>query len=121
MKLKIMTVLLASFISLTLGQSTKTTAQSKGEGQNDKIVVQLSDPARPVMLKIGLIAGSIFVKGYSGKEVIVESRIKKDHHQEAEEESESDSKNNDGTPSRKGLRLIPNGSSGLTVEEEDNE
>lgn len=75
----------------------------------DRISVPLSDPNRPVMLKVGLLYGSISVKAYNGKEVAVEIR---QHPDEDEEESRKER--------RGGLRLIPNTSAGLTVEEEDN-
>ncbi len=74
----------------------------------DKINVPLSDPSRPVMLKVGLISGSITVKGSAVKEVTVEARIRATD--EDEEKSERP----------RGLKLIPNNSTGLTVEEDDN-
>ena len=79
------------------------------EPSADKINVPLSDPSRPAMLKIGLIGGSITVKGGGGKEVVVESRLRAGED-DGEEKSERP----------KGLKLIPNRSSGLTVEEDDN-
>ncbi len=74
----------------------------------DKIPVPLSDPNRPVLLKVGLVSGGITVKGYSGKEVTVESRVAQEQDEEQHDEK------------AKGLKLVPNTSSGLTVEEEDN-
>ncbi len=82
--------------SLAAGQDSGT----------DRVSVPLSDPSRPALLKVGLVSGSILVKGYNGKEVIVELRQKPD------EENKERSKG--------GLRLIPNTSAGLTVEEENN-
>lgn len=74
----------------------------------DKITVPLSDPSRPVMLKVGLLTGSITVKGAAVKEVTVEARIRAS--EDEEEQSEKP----------RGLKLIPNNSTGLTVEEDDN-
>lgn len=42
-------------------------------GQN-RIVVPIADPSRPAMVKAHFLSGSIMVKGYDGKEVIVETR-----------------------------------------------
>lgn len=74
----------------------------------DKVNVPLTDPSRPVMLKIGLISGSITVKGAAVKEVTVEARVRA---MEDEEEK---------ADRPRGLKLIPNNSTGLTVEEDDN-
>lgn len=74
----------------------------------DKLTVPFSDPARPGTVRIGLINGGITVKGYSGREVIIEAR------------SDDSDRDNDRQAVRGGLRRIPNRSSGLTVEEDDN-
>ena len=39
-----------------------------------RITVPFSDPSRPHTLKVGLINGGITVKGYDGKDAIIESR-----------------------------------------------
>lgn len=75
----------------------------------DRINVPLSDPGRPVMLRVGLISGSITVKGSSTKEVVVEARTRVEE-EDREERSEAP----------RGLRRIPNTSTGLSVEEDDN-
>ena len=77
------------------------------QGNAERITIPLSDPSRPAMLKVGLVTGSIFVKAYNGKDVIVELTKREDR--EVSDKSKG------------GLRLIPNTSAGLTVEEEDNE
>lgn len=74
----------------------------------EKIPIPLSDPNRPVFLKVGLLSGGIVVKGTTGKEVVVEAKM-------PPEEEDHDRDKKGGT-----LRLIPNTSLGLTVEEEDN-
>ncbi|HTY57705.1 MAG TPA: DUF4097 family beta strand repeat-containing protein [Bacteroidota bacterium] len=74
----------------------------------ERIPIPLTDPSRPVMLKVGLIAGGITVKGYAGKEVIVEATMQPDDEDEPAEKPK-------GT-----LKRIPNTSMGLTAEEEDN-
>jgi DUF4097 and DUF4098 domain-containing protein YvlB len=77
---------------------------------SDKVTVPLTDPSRPVFLKIGLLSGGITVKGYAGKEVIVEATTHPD------DEGDDD----EGSDKRKGLKLIPNSSTGLTIEEDNN-
>lgn len=39
----------------------------------DKITVPLRDPARPATVVVNLIQGSVSIKGYSGKEVLIDS------------------------------------------------
>jgi len=88
---------------------------------NDRIAVPLTDPSRPAVLKVGLISGSITVKGYSGKEVLVDGRLHRDSEDEDKEDSDEQEEGKEPKSKRiKGLRLIPNTSTGLTVEEEDN-
>ena len=73
----------------------------------DRVTVPLDDPNRPAILNVSLLAGSISVKAHSGKDVIVEIR--------QQLESINPKEKTQG-----GLRLIPNTSSGLTVEQEGN-
>lgn len=74
----------------------------------ERIPIPLSDPNRPVFLKVGLLSGGIVVKGSASKEVIVEAKMPpEDEDREREKKA--------GT-----LKLIPNTSLGLTAEEEDN-
>ena len=80
------------------------------DAPGDKLTVPFSDPTRPGTVRIGLINGGITVKGYSGREVIIEARS---------DEGDRD-RDNDRQAVRGGLRRIPNRSSGLTVEEDDN-
>src|SRR5512135_3521134 len=82
------------------------------QATTEKVTVPLTDPARPVFLKIGLISGGISVKGYAGKEVLVEARTHPEDDQEGDDE--------DSAEKRKGLKRIPNTSTGLTVEEDNN-
>jgi hypothetical protein len=78
----------------------------------ERMSVPFSDPARPGRLMVQLVTGSISVKGYEGKEVIVETRVA----------AEGDDDDGEGRKAeRGGLRRIPNTASGLTIEEEQNE
>ncbi|WP_321476929.1 hypothetical protein [uncultured Paludibaculum sp.] len=72
----------------------------------DKLTVPLSDPSRPATLRASLLTGSIRVKGYSGKDVIVEAKTRQEKPSE---------------PAQKdGMRRIQINSTGLEVEEENN-
>jgi hypothetical protein len=98
-----------TLLSLLLSFLTGAFSYSQTSGA-DIVSVPLSDPSRPAFLKVGLLYGSITVKGYSGKEVLVDAKIRKE---ESDEPGDSEAKTH-------GLRLIPNTSTGLTIEEEDN-
>jgi len=74
-------------------------------GTPDRVTVPLSDPTRPAFIKAHLLTGGITVKGYEGKEVIVEARAR------SEDESERGSN---------GMHRIPINTTGLEVEEENN-
>ena len=71
----------------------------------DRVAVPISDPSRPVQLKAHLLNGGITVKGYDGKEVIVVARVRG-----------SESSGSEG-----GMRRLQINSTGLTVEEENNQ
>ena len=102
-------------------QTTQAQSTAKDENQPDKLTVQLSDPSRPATLRVGILSGSIFVQGGPGKEVIVETRVRKEKNPGEEEDEGDDEDSQRRRPSKKGLRLVPNSTSGLTIEEEDNE
>ena len=55
----------------------------------DRLTVPLSDPSRPGLIKAGLLNGGITVKGYEGKEVIVEARVRADGDWNAEKDEEN--------------------------------
>jgi hypothetical protein len=72
------------------------------------VKVPITDPSRPAHLKAEILQGSITVRGYEGKEVIVDSGS-----------ARVDEK--DRVPEKaKGLRRIDMRRAGLTVEEQDN-
>lgn len=75
----------------------------------ERVEVPLTNPDKPALVKVGVLKGSIFVKGYNGKQVIVEAVAR-----EKEEEKEiKDEK-------AKGMKLIHSSIIGLDVEEEEN-
>jgi hypothetical protein len=81
-------------------------AQAK-QRPSDRIVVTLSDPSRPAIVKAGLIAGGITVKSHDGKDVIVEAHAR----------NRDDSDDQD----RPGPRRLSIATTGLNVEEENNQ
>ncbi|MCU1287074.1 MAG: hypothetical protein JWO13_3424 [Acidobacteriales bacterium] len=79
-------------------------ALAHAEAAGDRVPVPLTDPSRPAVVKASLLNGSITVKAYDGKEVIVEAKARG---------GESDSKT--------GMKRIQINSTGLAVEEENNQ
>jgi DUF4097 and DUF4098 domain-containing protein YvlB len=80
-------------------------AQPQTQSGADRVSVTLSDPSRPALVKAGLVNGGITVKGYDGKEVIVEARARNRENGRAES----------------GPKRITIATTGLTVEEESNQ
>ena len=73
MKKRIVNVaILALLVAGTCGWAI---AQAKVETP-DRAVVPLSDPTKPAKIEVTVMRGSITVKGYQGKEVIVEARVR---------------------------------------------
>jgi DUF4097 and DUF4098 domain-containing protein YvlB len=81
--------------------------QTQTSSGGDRVSVNLSDPSRPALVKASLVNGGITVKAYDGKEVIVEAR----------------GRNRDGESARtdSNMKRIIVSSTGLSVEEENNE
>jgi len=107
------------------------------EQRTDRVVVPLSNPAKPARIEAELMRGSITVKGYEGKDVIVEAKVREkslsgksaqQKAEEAEEESEEKEAVNAGKAVQKksaekaaGMKRISGAATtGLEVEEEDN-
>lgn len=74
----------------------------------ERVTVPFSDPSRPKMVKVSLVNGGITVKGYAGKEVIVESRTT---------DGETGRRRRSAPP---GMHQIFAGGAGLQVEESEN-
>src|SRR5215467_12667457 len=79
--------------------------RSQTQAGADRVPVTLSDPARPALVKASLVNGGISVKAYDGKEVIVEAHAR----------------NHDSSRSDSNMKRIIISSTGLSVEEENNE
>jgi DUF4097 and DUF4098 domain-containing protein YvlB len=85
-------------------------AAPNARAQNgDKIAVNLSDPSRPPFIKAGSVNGSIIVKAYDGKQVIVEARNRNEDHERERESAPA------------GMKRLNISTTGLSVEEENNE
>jgi DUF4097 and DUF4098 domain-containing protein YvlB len=100
-------MILAVF-AMVLAGAPALTAQPPG---NDRITVPLTDPSRPAHVTANLLSGSIMVKAYDGKEIIVEARSGRDEEEEDQEK-----------PPRQGtLHRIPMTATGLSIESENNQ
>ncbi|MBN2207319.1 MAG: DUF4097 family beta strand repeat protein [Candidatus Aminicenantes bacterium] len=109
------------------------------EAAVDKAVVPLSNPSKPALIEVSLIRGGITVKGYEGKDVIVEGRPRErllsrrgdavapapaviPEPPEPPAPPSRHGRDRDRIREEKaaGMKRIPAGGSGLTIEEEDN-
>jgi len=97
----------AFVVALALLGTAWWAPQAQAQNSGDKIAVNLSDPSRPPYVKVSMVNGSINVKAYDGKQVIVEARNRNEDH---ERESTSG-----------GLKRLNISTTGLSVEEENNE
>src|SRR5690348_8096520 len=95
---------LAAITAVTLGPGAEKSL-AQGQTSGDRIPVALSDPSRPARVKVSLVNGGITVKAYEGKEVVVEARVRN-----------RENARNEGGPKR-----LTISSTGLSVEEENNE
>jgi len=86
----------------------------------DRLTVPLSDPSRPALIKVGLLNGGITVKGYEGKEIIVEARVRADGEWNEEENEDEHDRDRKRQNKKQGMRRIPITSSSLSVEEDNN-
>jgi hypothetical protein len=83
----------------------KSLAQGQTQSGVDRIPVTLSDPSRPARVKVSMVNGGITVKGYDGKEVVVEAHVR----------------NRDNSRNERGPKRLAISTTGLSVEEENNE
>src|SRR5215472_7635122 len=119
----------AQFISIVIllfvGLGPRLLAQSS----DNHVAVPLADPSRPAQVRAHLVNGSITVKAYDGKEVIVDAKVREgdgrgegEGHGRGRGEGRGSEGNEEGQerPSA-GLRRIPVTSTGLSVEAENNQ
>jgi DUF4097 and DUF4098 domain-containing protein YvlB len=97
------------------------------EGTVDRTSVSFSNPSKPGKLEASVHNGSITVKGYDGKEVIVEAKTRgkmikgPEEMEEFEVEMAKVVKKREKPKKTEGMRLISSpGGAGLEIEEEDN-
>lgn len=83
----------------------------------DKISVPFSDPSRPGFIELGLVGGSITVKGYDGKEVLIEAKTRGQNVGKHKHKS----KDGDQQGKARGMIRLNIASTGLSVEEENNQ
>ena len=81
----------------------------------ERVTVPLSDASRPKTVKVTLMNGGITVKGYAGKEVVVEARPRAESEGRGRRE-----RRERPDPKAQGLKRLDDNSNGLTVEEQDN-
>jgi hypothetical protein len=84
-------------------------AATQSQGTPEHIAVAFSDASQPGKLSVKLMSASISIKGYAGKEVVIDARMDDDGDDKEKPERSSG-----------GMRRIRGGSSGLEVEEEHN-
>jgi len=118
------TTLTAAFVLaflVTLATATGAAAQAKTTADKDKITVPLTDPSRPAYIKASLMNGSITVKAYQGKDVIVEAEVRPGTDEDDDDWDSDDDSSQKDRDRRKGMKKITNNSNSLTVEEDNNE
>ncbi|HEX2695467.1 MAG TPA: DUF4097 family beta strand repeat-containing protein [Acidobacteriota bacterium] len=107
-------VLLVGAAALGLAQDAKV----------DRAVVPLTTPGKPALIKAGVLMGGITVKGYEGKEVIVEARVREEKLDEGDEEDAAELAGDEADKAEPdksaGMKLIPVVGTGLEIEEQDN-
>jgi hypothetical protein len=89
----------------------KPAAVTQAQGTPEHVSVAFSDPSQPGKLSVKLLSASIAIKGYAGKEVVIDARMGAD---------DSEEKDNNKAERSGGMRRIRASSSGLEVEEEHN-
>ncbi len=89
-------------------------AHAQTPASDGRVAVPLSDSSRPAVVKATLINGAITVKGYDGKEVVVEA------HPQSSSDSNEEAKSADSKRADTKMKRIPIRGVGLSVEEENN-
>ena len=108
-------------------------ADNAQESQADHAVVSFSNPAKPGTVEVDINEGSITVRGYEGKDVVIDARwrekvLTQEEQEElaalAGEEEELDqeelARRKAQAEKARGMRKLEVESAGLTIEEEEN-
>jgi DUF4097 and DUF4098 domain-containing protein YvlB len=104
---------LNTYRNIFISAATSVLLATTGQAQ-DKVNVPLDDPSRPAVVKASVLNGGITVKGYEGKEVVVEAKVR------VEREGRRRGRDRDGESSSEGMKRLNIATTGLQVEEEDN-
>ncbi|MBN2399016.1 MAG: DUF4097 family beta strand repeat protein [Candidatus Aminicenantes bacterium] len=105
------------FFFTILVLAVATTAVWSLDNTGDRVVVPFSDPGKAGLVKAHLINGGIVVKGYEGKEVIIETKPRA----HVIDEDEAEDKNRDEKQSKHaGMMRLKASGGGLEVEESKN-
>jgi len=83
------------------------------EGKTDRATVPFSDSSKPGFIEASVYNGSLIVRGYEGKEVIIEAKVRERLVSEEKEDEENEK-------ARGMRRILGSSGTGLEVEEEDN-
>jgi hypothetical protein len=105
MRQKFTVIFAAAAVFSVAMAAQRTRAEAETQSGADRIAVNLDDPARPCSVKASMVNGSITIKAYDGKEVVVEARARERERERGE-----------GGPKRLNISTT-----GLSVEEENNE
>jgi hypothetical protein len=117
-------------------------ADNAQESQADHAVVSFSNPAKPGTVEVGISEGSITVRGYEGKDVVIDARwreksltrverelgpaLAEERRREAEREEREEldqeelARQKAQAEKAKGMKALEVESMGLTIEEEEN-
>jgi hypothetical protein len=108
-------------------------ADNAQERQADHAVVSFSNPAKPGKVEVDISEGSITVRGYEGKDIIIDARWREKALTKEEQESEAAlaeegeeldqeelARKKAQAEKSKGMKMIEVESMGLTIEEEEN-
>src|SRR5215467_11430870 len=94
-------------------------ARAQAPASDSRVSVPLSDKSRPAVVKATLVNGAIAVKGYDGKEVVVETRLQSGS--DGTGPGKSSASREPAKPADKTMKRIPINDTGLSVEEENNQ
>ncbi len=104
------------FFTLLVLASAATALWSQ-DNAGDRVAVPFSDPGKPALVKAHLINGGIVVKGYEGKEVLIETKPRSHVIGDDEDETEDEAEKQD---KHAGMMRLKTGGGGLNVEESKN-
>jgi hypothetical protein len=79
--------------------------------QDNPVTVPFSDPARPGTLRVNVMSGSLSVKAYNGKDVIIQTKARSSSSGRSRSQREAEAQ---------GLRRLEAVSTGLSIEEDNN-